>query len=452
MAAINPNAMSASVRYDYAISFAAPERSLARELHRLLNARGCRVFFDEAFEHEMLGTNGADYLNDVFIHQAASCVTLVSGSYTKRVWTELERLAAQARELSDPGYVIPVLVDGIRPSWLLPTKVFFDLTARTLEELAEVLVRRMHARGFGPFRHKRTLGQLFDTLSAPIAIDGVGSGYVTWCVKSQPQPPQVLQIVREPDSNDWQSRSLGIRVRETRLLIDGDSAVVIPDVARDPIERIDIKSGSVCGRLILPRNEPYEMITDVARDDDYLYIGVCGGDVWKVDTALGYAERLSPPTAPVDYASVAITSSGIATSHGEQTVTVRSSEGKLISDFELNHAVSTLVGLPSLGLIACGGALELSMINEESGEVSDEYRLPAQGAWDMAVTNDGMLAFISGLGFGKNVLVLYDGERKREIACLESGHDSAWSHLALQPDGSSLAVMAGEKFVIFDTR
>lgn len=54
-------------KFDYAISFSGSQRGLARELSNKLKKVGLKVFFDEDFEHEMLGGDGADYLNSVFL-------------------------------------------------------------------------------------------------------------------------------------------------------------------------------------------------------------------------------------------------------------------------------------------------------------------------------------------------------------------------------------------------
>lgn len=136
------------MRFDFAISFARPERDLARVLARELTARGLSVFFDEGFEHEMLGQDGADYLNRVFLRESRFCVALISRGYEQRSWTQLERRAAQARELqTGPGFLLPIRVDDSLPEWLLPTRIYFDLPSRGLSALVEVLARKATLEG-----------------------------------------------------------------------------------------------------------------------------------------------------------------------------------------------------------------------------------------------------------------------------------------------------------------
>lgn len=134
-------------RFDYAISFAGPQRKLARQLAHQLTSGGCRVFFDEFFESEMIGRDGSEYLNHVFLNDSRYCIALLSHDYEKHVWSQLERRAAQARELEEgTGFLIPVLLDDVRPEWLLPTKIFFDLNQRPLTELVSILARKIEGR------------------------------------------------------------------------------------------------------------------------------------------------------------------------------------------------------------------------------------------------------------------------------------------------------------------
>lgn len=128
------------MRFDFAISFAGQDRQTARAVASAIEAANLRVFFDEYFEHEMLGVDGADYLNDVFFRQSRFCVVLVSNHYQQRAWAQLERRAAQAREFqTQPGFLLPVLLDEHRPDWLLPTRIHFNLSQRGIPALVELL-------------------------------------------------------------------------------------------------------------------------------------------------------------------------------------------------------------------------------------------------------------------------------------------------------------------------
>ena len=135
---------SAACRFDVALSFAGAQRDFAKRLRNELRRLQLKVFFDEDFEHEMLGTDGQDYLRRVYGRESRLCVVLVSPDYDKRAWTRLERETIQGRELrGDTGALIPVLVDAYHPEWLPVGRIYYDASRRSLAQLARVLERRL---------------------------------------------------------------------------------------------------------------------------------------------------------------------------------------------------------------------------------------------------------------------------------------------------------------------
>jgi hypothetical protein len=130
-------------RFDFGISFAGPERDLARQLRDGLRDAGFNVFFDEDYEHEMIGHDGSIYLRNVYSKQCRFCVVLISQAYDKRDWTNLEREAVQARELrGERGILIPVPIEDYQPPWLPETRIRFDLWKRSIPELVALLTKR----------------------------------------------------------------------------------------------------------------------------------------------------------------------------------------------------------------------------------------------------------------------------------------------------------------------
>ncbi|KXJ04577.1 hypothetical protein AC249_AIPGENE14964, partial [Exaiptasia diaphana] len=129
-------------RFDFALSFAGPERHLAKSLRDGLAARDYRVFYDRDFEHEMLGRNGADYLREVYSSQARYCIVVLSESYEQSAWTQLEKESIQSRQIrGEDGTLIPIRSSKFLPSWLPETRIYFDLAIRQISELLEILGR-----------------------------------------------------------------------------------------------------------------------------------------------------------------------------------------------------------------------------------------------------------------------------------------------------------------------
>ncbi|MGH7991878.1 MAG: TIR domain-containing protein [Limisphaerales bacterium] len=130
-------------RFDFGISFARPERELARQLRDGLRNAGFEVFFDEDYEHEMIGYDGSLYLRNVYSKECRFCIVLISQAYDKRDWTNMEREAVQARELrGERGILIPVPIEDYQPPWLPETRIRFDLWKRSIPELVTLLTKR----------------------------------------------------------------------------------------------------------------------------------------------------------------------------------------------------------------------------------------------------------------------------------------------------------------------
>jgi hypothetical protein len=137
------SAAMAGFRFDFGISFAGPERSLARQLRDGLKSAGFTVFFDEDYEHEMIGHDGSVYLRNVYSKECRICIVLISQDYDRRDWTNLEREAVQSRELrGERGILIPVPIEDYQPPWLPETRIRFDLWKRSIPELVTLLTKR----------------------------------------------------------------------------------------------------------------------------------------------------------------------------------------------------------------------------------------------------------------------------------------------------------------------
>jgi hypothetical protein len=132
-----------SRRFTFALSFAGSDRKLAREIRDLLKAEGFSVFFDEDYEHELIGRDASLYLRDVYTRNSRFCIVLISRQYDRRQWTQLERESIQSRELTgERGILIPVRLEDYAPEWLPATRIYFDLTDRPVAKLISVLKKK----------------------------------------------------------------------------------------------------------------------------------------------------------------------------------------------------------------------------------------------------------------------------------------------------------------------
>ena len=152
--------MSADFEYDFAISFAEAQRSIAKKIYDDLNSDGISVFYDKANGTQMLGQNIVDYLRQVYSESSRFCVALLSREYDASEWTNLEKECFQDRELKgEKGFFIPVLVSEYRPKWLPKTRMHFDLPSRSVEELIGELRSKLNeAKLVLATRESRTSG------------------------------------------------------------------------------------------------------------------------------------------------------------------------------------------------------------------------------------------------------------------------------------------------------
>jgi hypothetical protein len=102
-------------RYDFALSFAGPNRDLAKTLHDLLAEREVACFYDENEQHRIIAQNIEDYLAPIYRSEARYVVVLQSPDYPRRVWTKFE--SDTFRERFGTGAVIPIRYTTVAPGF-----------------------------------------------------------------------------------------------------------------------------------------------------------------------------------------------------------------------------------------------------------------------------------------------------------------------------------------------
>lgn len=135
---------SHSYSYDIAVSFANEDRRIVESYCRILSSRGLKVFYDMFEQTNLWGTNLYDKLDEVYRTKALFCVLFISQHYAIKVWTNHERKSAQARALKENReYVLPVRLDDTEIPGILPTTVCQDLRKVSIEELAEITIKKV---------------------------------------------------------------------------------------------------------------------------------------------------------------------------------------------------------------------------------------------------------------------------------------------------------------------
>ena len=105
--------ISFPARYDFALSFAGTERSIAEAIFKTLEEQELEVFYDRNEQHRILAEDIEDYLRPIYQSDAQFVVALLSKEYPKRIWTKFE--SEQFKQKFKQGGVIPIWFSDAPP-------------------------------------------------------------------------------------------------------------------------------------------------------------------------------------------------------------------------------------------------------------------------------------------------------------------------------------------------
>jgi hypothetical protein len=136
-------------KYDVALSFAGEDREYVDAVASHLQEAGVRVFYDRFEETKLWGKNLYDYLSDIYQRRAMYTVVFISRAYRDKLWTNLERKAAQARAFSESReYLLPAIIDpDVEIPGVLKTIAYIDLKDLTPEDFAEKIIQKLQDEG-----------------------------------------------------------------------------------------------------------------------------------------------------------------------------------------------------------------------------------------------------------------------------------------------------------------
>jgi WD40 repeat protein len=130
--------------YDVALSFAGEDRPAARALAEALQRRKISFFYDEHDKAGLWGKNLYTFLSDLYQNQARFCVMFLSRHYAKKIWTNREREAAQARAFQESQeYILPVRLDDTEIPGILPTVGYLSWPPEDADSIAEMLREKL---------------------------------------------------------------------------------------------------------------------------------------------------------------------------------------------------------------------------------------------------------------------------------------------------------------------
>jgi hypothetical protein len=140
--------MSNDPDFDVALSFAGEDRPYVDSVAHALRGRGIKVFYDLFEEADLWGKDLYAHLSNVYQKRAKFTVMFISDAYSRKLWTNHERRAAQARAFQEAQeYILPAKFDNTEIPGVLPTVGYVSLTSRTPAELASLIARKLVSAG-----------------------------------------------------------------------------------------------------------------------------------------------------------------------------------------------------------------------------------------------------------------------------------------------------------------
>ena len=102
-------------RFDFALSFAGADRSIAEMLYHVLSDREVTTFYDENEQHRIIAQNLEDYLAPIYRSEAKYVIVFQSPAYPTRIWTKFE--SDSFRERFGRNEVIPIRYSSVVPGF-----------------------------------------------------------------------------------------------------------------------------------------------------------------------------------------------------------------------------------------------------------------------------------------------------------------------------------------------
>ena len=155
------------VQFEVALSFAGEDRAYVDQVANLLRDSGVKVFYDLFEEDSLWGKNLYDYLSDIYQNKALYTIMFISEHYARKMWTNHERQAMQARAFQEnQEYILPARFDDTPIPGVLPTIGYISLVGRSPQEFVSTIQRKLVTSGRSiPSEHIRR--SLFSVETAP---------------------------------------------------------------------------------------------------------------------------------------------------------------------------------------------------------------------------------------------------------------------------------------------
>ncbi len=135
---------------DFVFSFANEDRKLVEGIYEVLKRDNINVFYDTAYEAQMVGKDLYTFLRDLYKNKGKYVVCFISEHYTKKVWTNLELSAIKERLMTTffaGDFLIPILIDKSTMLEDIPCYIKF-YRYNSINETVEMLKKKINSSLF----------------------------------------------------------------------------------------------------------------------------------------------------------------------------------------------------------------------------------------------------------------------------------------------------------------
>ena len=130
--------------YNVALSFAGEDRAYVEKVAKYLKEKGIEVFYDDYEKTKLWGKDLYVHLDEVYQKKARYCVMFLSCHYAEKLWTNHERISAQARAFIEKReYILPARFDNTEIPGIPPTIGYIDLRSLEPEEFGKLIIEKL---------------------------------------------------------------------------------------------------------------------------------------------------------------------------------------------------------------------------------------------------------------------------------------------------------------------
>lgn len=130
--------------FEIALSFAGEDRAYVDEVATLLQKEGIKIFYDLFEEASLWGKNLYDYLSEIYQNKAKFTIMFISEYYARKLWTNHERQAMQARAFQESQeYILPARFDETQIPGVLLTVGYISLKSKSPSDFVETIKKKL---------------------------------------------------------------------------------------------------------------------------------------------------------------------------------------------------------------------------------------------------------------------------------------------------------------------